>query len=101
MSLRGWSLPIDWLYTRAALPGLVDGWILAHEYHETHRNRAVIISGTEARTSPQDDIALNQPISPTAFEAIVGALLRLRNSDQANAQWVRRTPQNGAVGSSE
>jgi DNA-binding response OmpR family regulator len=26
--LRDWSRPIGWLDTRAALPGLIDGWIL-------------------------------------------------------------------------
>jgi CheY-like chemotaxis protein len=74
VALRDWSRPIDWLYTRAALPGLIDGWILADEYHEMHWNRAAVISGTEARTSPQGDIVLKQPMPPTAFEAILGAL---------------------------
>jgi hypothetical protein len=46
VGLQGWSRPIDWLYTRAALPGLIDSWILADEYHEKHRNRAVVIPGT-------------------------------------------------------
>jgi hypothetical protein len=45
VGLQGWSRPIDWLYTRAALPGLIDSWILADEYHETHRNRAAVIPG--------------------------------------------------------
>jgi CheY-like chemotaxis protein len=74
VALRDWSSPIDWLYTRAALPGLIDGWILADKYHETHRNRAVVISGSETRTSPQVDIVLKQPMPPTAFEAILGVL---------------------------
>ncbi|MGF9760775.1 response regulator [Microvirga sp. 0TCS3.31] len=74
LALRDWSRPIDWLYTQAVLPGLIDGWILAHEYHETHQNRAVVISGSEARISSRGDIVLNQPMPPTAFEAILGAL---------------------------
>jgi DNA-binding NtrC family response regulator len=74
LALRDWSHPIDWLYTRAALPGLIDGWILADEYHETHKNRAVVISGSEARISSRGDIILNQPMPPTAFGAILGAL---------------------------
>ena len=28
LSVRNWQRPIDWLYTRAALPRMVDGWIL-------------------------------------------------------------------------
>ena len=30
--LREWPCRIDWLYTKAELPGLVDGWILADEF---------------------------------------------------------------------
>ena len=74
LALRDWSRPIAWLYTRAALPGLIDGWILADEYHETHRNRTVVISGSVARISPRGDVVLNQPVPPAAFEAILGAL---------------------------
>ncbi len=73
VALRDWSRTIDRLYTRAALPGLIDGWILADEDHETHQNRAVVISGSEARISSQDDIVLNQPMPPAAFEAILRA----------------------------
>jgi CheY-like chemotaxis protein len=36
LTLRDWSRRVDWLYTRASLPGLVDGWILADEYHDRH-----------------------------------------------------------------
>jgi DNA-binding response OmpR family regulator len=74
LALRDWSRPIDWLYTRAALPGLIDGWILADEYHETHGSRAVVISGAEARISSRGDIALKQPMPATAFETILNAL---------------------------
>ncbi|PVE21988.1 response regulator [Microvirga sp. KLBC 81] len=74
LALRDWRRPIDWLYTRATLPGLIDGWILADEYHETHQNRAAVISGAETRISSRGDIVLKQPMPPTAFEAILGAL---------------------------
>jgi DNA-binding response OmpR family regulator len=72
--LRDREHPIDWLYTRASLPGLIDGWILADEYHETHGNRAVVISSSEARGSSRGNIILTQPMPPTAFKAIVGAV---------------------------
>jgi DNA-binding NtrC family response regulator len=68
--LRDRSRPIDWLYSRAALPGLVDGWILADEYHVTHPNRAVIVSGQAARPSTRCDIILNRPTPETVSEAI-------------------------------
>jgi CheY-like chemotaxis protein len=34
---------IDWLVTRINLPGLVDGWLLADEYHRHHAGRPVIL----------------------------------------------------------
>ena len=72
LALRDWSRPIDWLDTRAELPGLIDSWNLAEEYHETHQNRAVVISGSEARISSRGDIVLKQTMPPVAFEAILG-----------------------------
>jgi DNA-binding NtrC family response regulator len=68
--LRDRSRPINWLYSRAALPGLVDGWILADEYHVTHPNRAVIVSGQETRPSARHDIVLNEPTPAATSEAI-------------------------------
>src|SRR5215204_1612649 len=37
--LREWPRRIGWLYTKAELPGLVDGWILADEFHQAHPSR--------------------------------------------------------------
>src|SRR5919107_416972 len=37
--LREWPRRIGWLYTTAELPGLVDGWILADEFHQAHPSR--------------------------------------------------------------
>jgi CheY-like chemotaxis protein len=72
--LRNWSRPIGWLYTRAALPGLIDGWILADEYHDTYRNRKVILSGTDARVSSQGDPVLRQPTLGAVFKALCQTL---------------------------
>jgi DNA-binding NtrC family response regulator len=72
--LRDWSRPIGWLYTRAALPGLIDGWILADEYHDTYRNRKVILSGTDARVSSQGDPVLRQPTPGAVFKALCQTL---------------------------
>jgi len=35
--LREWPRRIGWLYTKAELPGLVGGWILADEFHQATR----------------------------------------------------------------
>src|SRR3954454_4365467 len=72
LTLRDRSRSIGWLYTRAALPGLIDGWILADEYHDAHAGRAVIIAATEARTSRQKDIILEQPALITVLDTIRG-----------------------------
>jgi DNA-binding NtrC family response regulator len=65
---------IGWLYTRVALPGLIDGWILADEYHDTHATRAVVLSAAEARSSQRGDIVLHHPSLATAFETIQNAI---------------------------
>ena len=68
--LRDFSTSIDWLYTRAALPGLIDGWILADAYHDRHADRPVILAGAAAGLSSQGDIVLNQPTHKAVFEAL-------------------------------
>jgi CheY-like chemotaxis protein len=42
LMLRASRQVIDWLVTNQALPGLVDGGILADEFHVYHPNRAVV-----------------------------------------------------------
>jgi len=64
VALRDQSCHIGWLYSRASLPGLVDGWILADEYHDMHPGRAAIIAAAAtpgAKPSAQRDIILQQP----------------------------------------
>jgi DNA-binding NtrC family response regulator len=70
LALRDWSHPIGWLYTRAVLPGLVDGWILADEYHVMHRDRSVILAGAEQRVSSRGDLVLKQPTPVGIFNTI-------------------------------
>ena len=43
LSLCQQQARIDWLVTRVRLPGLVDGWLLADEYHRHSPNRPVIL----------------------------------------------------------
>jgi CheY-like chemotaxis protein len=38
---------IDWLVTRVRLPGLVDGWLLADEYHRHNPDRPVVLLSEE------------------------------------------------------
>jgi hypothetical protein len=68
--LRDWSRPVDWLYTRANLPGLVDGWILADEYRDHHAGGAAIIAAPETRRSRQGDVILKQPTPMAVLDAL-------------------------------
>jgi CheY-like chemotaxis protein len=68
--LRDWQHPIGWLYTRATLPGLIDGWILADEYHDTHSGRAVVVAAPQAPSSRAGDIILGQPTPAAVMEVL-------------------------------
>ena len=70
LMLRDWQRPIGWLYTRAILPGLIDGWILADEYHDSHSGRAVVVAAPQARLSRTGDMILPQPTPAAVMEAL-------------------------------
>ena len=74
LALRDFSRAIGWLYTRAALSGLIDGWILADAYHERHADRPVILACAAARLSSQGNLVLNQPTPRAVFDALRQAL---------------------------
>src|SRR3954447_17681132 len=44
-----WPRRIDWLYTKTDLPRLVDGWILADEFHQAHPSRPVLYGAPPMR----------------------------------------------------
>ena len=66
--LREWPRRVDWLYTAVELPGLVDGWILADEYHQTHPSRPVIYADRNPveRGARPYSVVLQWPVSPKA-----------------------------------
>lgn len=70
LTLRDWQHPIEWLYTRADLPVLIDGCILADEYHDTYPGRPAVIAADETRSSGQRDIILAQPSPASVLETI-------------------------------
>jgi CheY-like chemotaxis protein len=49
--LRQWPRRIGWLYTKTELPGLIDGWILADEFHRAHPSRPVLYGFPPTRES--------------------------------------------------
>jgi len=81
LALRDWSRPVDWLYTRACLPSLIDGWILADEYRDRQRKRAVIIAASEARESREGDIVLDHP----SVAAVLDMLRHMIEAARTNA----------------
>jgi CheY-like chemotaxis protein len=83
LALRDWSHPVDWLYTRANLPGLIDGWILADEYHDRHPNRAVVVAAIEARSSRQGDLILKQPALSSVLDGVRHAIEAERSKEAA------------------
>lgn len=68
--LRDWHHPIDWLYTRADLPGLIDGWILADEYRDGHPDRAAVIAASREHVSAQGHVVLSEPSLAAALDAL-------------------------------
>jgi CheY-like chemotaxis protein len=68
--LRDWRRPIDWLYTQATLPGLIDDWILADQHRDNHPGRPAIIGAREARSSAQGDVVLKEPTAATVLDAV-------------------------------
>ena len=69
--VRDWHRPIGWLYTRADLPGLIDGWILADEYHDRYPDRAAVIAASRGRVSVQGHVVLSEPSLTAALDALL------------------------------
>jgi len=68
--LRDWHRSVGWLYTRANLPGLIDGWILADEYRDRHPDRAAVIAASREQVSAQGHVVLDEPSAVAALDAI-------------------------------
>ena len=46
--LRDRGAAIDWLFTDIHLPGLIDGWTVAHAFRAIHPDRPVVYTSTDA-----------------------------------------------------
>lgn len=79
LALRDFLRPVDWVCSRAALPGLVDGWIIANAFNDLHPDRPALILGAEPRVSSASRVFLPQPTPATALEALQ-ALVQLCRS---------------------
>jgi len=76
-----WPRRIDWLYTKTDLPGLVDGWILADEFHQAHPSRPVLYGAPPhaKRQAYEQDVVLKMPVSPMR---VVEVLLKLTQNTE-------------------
>ncbi len=68
--LRDRFSPIEWLFSRADLDSLIDGWILADEYHATHPTRPVFIATDDVRFPTSADIVLKNP-TPSMVASLI------------------------------
>ena len=68
--LRDWHRPIGRLYTRADLPGLIYGSILADEYRDGNPDRAAVIGASRERVSAQGHVVLSEPSLAAALDAL-------------------------------
>src|SRR4051812_34353581 len=87
--LREWPRRINWLYTKTELPGLVDGWILADEFHQAHPSRPVVygVPANGKRLARGKDIVLETPVPPMK---VAEGLLRLSQNEKVPASEVMR-----------
>jgi len=67
MTMRKWRGRIDCLFTGIKLPGLVDGWILADEFHVSNPLRPIIYASendADYRWRMPDTAFVRAPVSP-------------------------------------
>lgn len=74
MILRRWPRRVAWLVAGSGLPGLVDGWMLADEFHQTHPGRPVLLSSDELQPPSQPHAVAVDFASPAD---VVGTLRSL------------------------
>ena len=69
---------VDWLCTKTELPGLVDGWILADEFHQAHPGRPVLYAAA-SKVVPDEhgrDVVLASPVLPWEVAEVLLAFVQ-------------------------
>ncbi len=76
LSLCQLQARIDWLVTRVTRPGLVDGWLLADEYHRHNPDRPVIVLSETASDveCPSVDAVFVPPHAPMRVLEVLKSL---------------------------
>ncbi|SDN31601.1 CheY chemotaxis protein or a CheY-like REC (receiver) domain [Methylobacterium phyllostachyos] len=64
---------IDWLFTDIHLPGLIDGWTVAHAFRALHPDRPVVYTSTEAnrRSGVPGSLFLRKPFQVQEVNRLV------------------------------
>jgi CheY-like chemotaxis protein len=71
---------VEWLFTNVRLPGAVDGWRVAEEFHFSHPLRPVVYAAASAVEEPRpvpESMIIEKPYRPAE---VVAALRRLRHA---------------------
>ena len=64
---------IDWLFTDIHLPGLIDGWSVAHAFRSIHPDRPVVYTSTDAnrRSGVPGSLFLRKPFQVQEVNRLV------------------------------
>ena len=80
---------VEWLFTNVRLPGAVDGWRVAEEFHFSHPLRPVLFAAASAVEEPRpvpESLILKKPYRPAE---VVAALRRLRHAAASGPEPLR------------
>ena len=91
LSLCQQQAQIDWLVTRVRLPGLVDGWLLADEYHRHNPDRPVVLLSEEILKTeyPPVDAVFVPPHAPMRVLETLKRLASSETVDDAPVEMLR------------
>ncbi|MBM6584398.1 response regulator [Microvirga sp. BT689] len=82
---------IGWLVTKVRLPGLVDGWLLADEYHRYNPDRPVVLLSEEIPKAecPSVDAVFVPPHAPMRVLETLKGLALSETVDDAPVEMLR------------
>ena len=91
LSLCQLQTQIGWLVTRVRLPGLVDGWLLADEYHRHNPGRPVVLLSEEILETdcPSVDAVFVPPHAPMMVLETLKGLALSETVDNAPVEMLR------------
>ena len=75
--LRAQGAAIDWLFTDIHLPGLIDGWTVAHAFRTIHPDRPVVYTSTDTmgRSGVPGSFFLRKPFQVQEVNRLVRTMV--------------------------